>query len=391
MQMTAVAEKIAAIREAVLLPLENFLDGVTTDFRKDAYSKVAALVFEVCQKHDEALYNSLVASVEEYYGGKVSSSMHHLQGEELLRSFIRHGENQELMARFYKNQFEYLGRNYIKRKKVRPLDELIREKFQNIFYEGVKESLSTTLLAMIQHDREGTAIDKELLTQAVKIITTLGSRRLICYENDIEKPFLQQSRVYYNGKSSVWLASDSVAEFLRKVDDVLKAEKRRVTSFLHISTDFKLSILLETELLRDKVIILLDRENTGFRFMLEHDRDEDMGLFYRFIIRIGQGSEEMSKIFREHILRAGDTLWTARRQKEATWTREKGDLNDDGELVKAFIDLHQKYVKLTEKRFASHPKFMEAVKRAFQTIVNNDSVKVRFVDILAVFTDKCLK
>lgn len=389
--MATVLEKIAAIRVAVLQPLENFLDGVTPDFRKDAYSKVAALVFEVAQKHDEALYNSLVESVEAYYARKVSSSMQHLQGEELLRTFLRHGDNQELMARFYKNQFEYLGRNYIKRKKVRSLDDLIREKFQNIFYEGVKGLLSTTLLSMIHDDREGSVIDKDLLTQTVKIIATLGSRRLLCYENDFEKPFLHQSRLYYNGKSTTWLATDSVAEFLRKVDDVLKAEKRRVLSLLHMCTDFKLSILLETELLRDKVLLLLERENTGFRFMLEHDRVEDMGLFYRFVIRIGQGSEEMSKLYREHILRSADTFWTARREKEATWTREKGDLSDDADLVKAFVELHHKYMKLAQERFASHPKFVEAVKRAFQVIVNEDSVKVRFVEILAVFTDKCLK
>jgi cullin 1 len=395
--MASFENQFDEIQKLSLIPLENFLNRKVATIEKSAYSKVSGLVFTLASKHDKKLYINLVQHIEGYYSRVVTDSLTTLRGEELLREFIRHGENQETIGRFYKNQFEYLGRNYIMRSKSKTFEEIARSSFQAIIYENVKVSITQGLLDIIRVGRNGAVVDKLLVKDTVRFVASLGSRVLQCYEDDFERQFVIDSRQYYNEKSAQWLQTDSVAVFLQKCDRALKAEKEMVLQLLHPMTDTKLQHVLERELLQDKVVQLLERENTGLRSMLENNLLDVIALFYKFITRVGQGMDDFSRILREYIESEGRQLWNTRLGKEQAWSKEiGGDITEDNEMMISLFDLLERLTSMIKVQLHGHVRCQEALKQGFEFIVNYQASGVQapkksFIELLAFFCDSLLK
>lgn len=380
-----------------LVPLENFLDGKASTFEKTAFSKVSGLVFKAASKYDQKLYESLIQRLETYYGRVIVNSLKSMDGEDLLREFVRYGENQETLGRFYNNQFEYLGRNYIKRVKTKSFQESAKILFQTIIYDDVKLKLSQTLLNNLHSYRDGAVVDKHLIKDTIHFVTSLGNRMLQCYEDDFERDFLADSRLYYREKCLQWLASDSVSVYLRKCDQILEREKALVSQFLHPMTNSKLQFELERELLMDKVVQLIDRENTGYRFMLEKNQVEEIRLFFKFVIRVGQGIDDMCRIFKEYLEEEGRRIWATRFAKEQTWSKEnKIDLSDDSEMIISIFSLVERASIIVKVHCDNHVRFQEALRKGLEYIVNYQSIsgkdyKKTFIELLAYFCDGLLK
>jgi cullin 1 len=375
--------------DLVLNPLEAYLDGKTITFDKVNYGKVSTMVYELANKRkDDMLYGKIVAKIKDDTNARLSNEFNNLRGEELLHSFTKLGETQEFSNKFYKNQFEYLSRNFIKNGRKQTFEEVRKTLFKQIIYDNVKHELARQLLSMIKDQRDGNVIDQDIVRKVTKFMGELGLR---CYEDDFEKPFLHQSSEYYKTKSNLWIDSDSVTDFLKKVDNVLKIEKHRVNTLLRVSTEPKLVQVLEKELLKNKVVTLMHRENTGLKYMLLQDRLEEMELFYKFVIRLGEGAEEMSKLFKDHIISLGNQLLEERRQREELSEREKIDISDDPELISGIVHLHEKYERVLTEQFARNGRFTEALNQAFVHLINNGNGKKRLVEILATHTDNILR
>lgn len=394
--MATFEDKFEKIRQLALLPLEEILvENGKSKLNASTYAQVSKLTYELAAREDERLYKALVAQIEAFYSRIVSDSLQRMHGEALLREFVRHGENQEMIGRFYRTQFELLGRNYIKRTKSRTFDDISRSSFQAIIYNSVKQSLADELLRIIQQIREGNDVDRLLVKDTVRFIATLGSRMFQCYEEDFERVFLQQSCEFYGVCALEWQERDTAADYLQKSDAALQKEKHLVASLLHPMTDAKVQYALERKLLHDKVVALMERENNGLRYLLRTNRTQDIALFYKFVVRVGQGMEELARIFRRFIEEQSQQIWAARLSKEQNWSKEQGSLDEDGDMMRTIFTAYATWHQLLTVQFAGHSKARDALKRGVEYLVNyvapGSPQKVLFVHLLANFCDALLR
>jgi cullin 3 len=70
---------------------------------------------------------------------------------------------------------------------------------------------------MIQRERQGEVINRGLLKNITQMLMDLGVNSRSVYEEDFEKPFLETSATFYRVESQEFIASNSCAEYMKKV------------------------------------------------------------------------------------------------------------------------------------------------------------------------------
>ena len=64
-------------------------------------------------------------------------------------------------------------------------------------YGGIRDHLRVTLLDMVMRERKGEMVDRIAIKNACQMLMVLGINSRSVYEEDFERPFLQQSAEFY--------------------------------------------------------------------------------------------------------------------------------------------------------------------------------------------------
>jgi cullin 3 len=68
---------------------------------------------------------------------------------------------------------------------------------QVVRYSVIGDSLRTTLLELVARERRGEVVDRIAIRNACSMLMILGIDSRNVYEEDFERPFLQQSAEFY--------------------------------------------------------------------------------------------------------------------------------------------------------------------------------------------------
>jgi len=191
------------------------------------------------------------------------------------------------------------------------------------------------------------------------------------YETEFEADFLKDTMEYYKRKSQKWTEEDSVPDYLRKAEELYNAEKHRSATYLHPSTEPKLLKAIDTELIGEHQMKLLN-SSTGFTDLLERyekcegEDDTDLARMYSLFVRLPDsetsGITPIAAMLKEFITQVG-----LRIVEESS-----GDKKDH--LVPRHVEKFHLFKKLVDKSFKQDHRFQLAMKEAFEKIVNQDVV-----------------
>jgi cullin 1 len=336
---------------------------------------------ELYQRHGDTIEHYLTTSVLPALRNKTGQG-----GAILLTELQRRWGDYQIMNKWLNKFFAYLDRYYVIQSKNPTLSQAGLHCFRTHIYDEMKSDTTTAILGLINEEREGKIIDKSLVKSIVWLYESMGMGSLDAYNTDLEEPLLNSTREYYARKREDWI-NDSTPDYLIKAEEALNEERNRVADYLNSSSESNLKVV-EEEILEKVEMVLLEKESSGCRALLQNDKSEDLQRMFRLFQRLENGLNPMAAILQNFISMMGDDIVNRR---QARLDGVEKDKNDDPKFVKSLISLHEKYLGVVKKDFSGHSLFQKALKDAFVEIVNKNVGQFSNAELMSTFCDRILK
>lgn len=337
---------------------------------------------ELYQRHGETIQRYLTENVLPALRDKTG------QGGTILLSELKHRwQNHQIMNKWLKKFFTYLDRYYVKHHSLPTLSQAGLRCFRDRVYDVIKKDSTAAIHGLINEEREGRIIDKSLVKSVVELYECMGMGTLDAYNADLEEPLLASTREYYARKREDWI-NDSTPDYLIKAEDALDEERKRVEDYLNTSSEAKILKVVEEEILEKVEMLLLEKESSGCRALLQNDKSEDLQRMFRLFSRLENGLNPMANILENFIKSTGEEIINRRKARLDGGEKDK---NDDPKFVKAIMALHEKYLDVVKKDFAGNSLFQKGLKDAFVEIVNKNVGQYTNAELMSTFCDRILK
>ncbi|KAK4470995.1 hypothetical protein MN116_006497 [Schistosoma mekongi] len=234
------------------------------------------------------------------------------------------------------------------------------------------------------HSMDSTDESAPNTPSAATSLTSDTRTNLSVYQDYFERPFLTETERYYRLESAQFLQSNTVPEYLQKVETRLNEERIRVQTYLHISTLPKLIRSCEHYLIGEHI----DRLTSVFSDLFNEDREEDIWRMYRLVGHFPSGIRVLVSVMEDHV---ADKGWEAIRQVA------EAALNDPKLYIDTILKVHQKHYNLVLSAFAWDPAFTRALDKGCERFINRNAVtelagnQRKSPELLAKYADFLLK
>ena len=184
------------------------------------------------------------------------------------------------------------------------------------------------------------------------------------YEEHFERPFIVETEQYYKKESEIFLAENSVSDYLKKAVDRLKEEEDRAERDLHTKTRKELIAKCEHVLIREHAELMWQ----NFQSLLDYDKDEDLHRTYALLSRIPEGLEPLQNRFEAHVKQAGLSAISKLIGQDGST-----DSLDPKAYVDALLEVHQKYFEIVNRSFKGEAGFEASFDKACREFVNRSA------------------
>ncbi|GAX29145.1 cullin 1 [Fistulifera solaris] len=387
------------IKAKALDKLQNILNedmqtGQTNLFGPKEYVQIYTTCYDMCTQRSpynwsRELYQRHGETIEQYLNDYVLPALKDKprQGPNILLTELQHRwKNHQIMNKWLKKFFTYLDRYYVKHHSLPTLSQAGLRCFRSHVYDVMKADTTQAILSLINDEREGKIIDKTLVKSIVELYESMGMGSLEAYTADLEQPLLESTREHYARKREEWI-NDSTPDYMIKAEGALREESDRVAEYLNSSSESKILKVLEEEILERVEMVLLEKETSGCRALLQNDKSEDLNRMFRLFQRLENGLVPIASIVETFITEVGMEE-VQRRQARVDGEKDK---NDDPSFIKALIGLHDKYLAVVKNDFAGHSLFQKALKNAFVEVMNTNVGQFTNAELMSTYCDRILK
>ncbi|XP_071638558.1 cullin-3-like [Temnothorax longispinosus] len=292
----------SAIQEIIEIPKTRYSGLSFEELYRNVYMMVS-------HNYGERLYTGLKEVLTQHLENKVREDVRRSFHNNFLQTLNLAWNNHQTSMQMISQILLYMDRVYnVQQHNVDNVYNLglIIFRDQIVRYGCVREHLRETLLGMITKERRGEEVaDRSAIKNACQMLITLGINNRQVYEEDFERPILQQSAEFYKGESQKLLAENSASKYIEKVEATIREESERAKHYLDESIESRIVKVVEKELIKEHMKTIAEMENSGIVHMLKNKKTEDLGCMYKLFSRVSQSDglrivcDCVSQFFRE--------------------------------------------------------------------------------------------
>jgi len=335
----------------------------------------------------EEIYNNFHKFAQRYVK-TIYEEMKNFEGDELLIQYQRELKCYVRAMSVTNGMLAYLNRYWIQKtadnsKEVYRIFVLALLVWRdNVFYPLV-DRVTGCILDFIRKDRDGEAIDIPLLKEAINDLVTLGidkdqkgERSPIEY-NRFEEQLIVATELYYSLESTQFLAGNSVIDYMKKVEQRIQEEMKRVEQYFQSNTLEPLMRIIDATLITKHQEIIFGE----FESLLQEYRIPDLKTMYGIVSRVPSTIPQLQEKMEAFVA--------------ATGSKALSGVNDPRTFVEVVLQTYRKYRFLVEDAFRGDPMFEQSLDRACRRFINHrassdDSSSVA-PELVARYTDQLLR
>ncbi|XP_025881142.1 cullin-1 isoform X3 [Oryza sativa Japonica Group] len=225
---------------------------------------IYTLVYYMCTQkghkdYPKELYHLCKQALDDHLDSIVLPSLNEKHGNFLLAEMLQSWEKHKLMVRWLRRFFDYLDRVSITWKSLHSLEHMGWIGFRDMVFNKLKSTLTTTVIGMINDERNGLLIDRALLKNVIHMCNEFGDSELNSYPEYILKAeeCLQKEKeqVYSHSTTEPKDTSDKGMALVKHGTDTAKSRKDKKNEVMGFLS--KLHLLIARLSLAIPAVILL--------------------------------------------------------------------------------------------------------------------------------------
>lgn len=375
------------------LVIKNFVKPkLPEDYKQQTWGKLKDAVIAIqTSKSINTSFEELYQAVENLCSSGMASFLHDsLRG--LCEAHIKNNVDQflpdsieslsflKLMNEFWQNHcrqmimirsiFLFLDRTYILQTPgISSLWDMGLDLFRIhiVSHPVIQSRIVDGLLMMIEKERSGHTVDKSLVKNLLRMLLDLQ-----IYQDVFEVKFLKETEEMYAAEGQRLMQEMEVPSYLQHVDRRLNEEWERLLHYLDQSTKKTLIQCVEKQLLGEHINAILQK---GLDTMLEQNRINDLKLMFDLFSRSKDGLPQLCSHFNQYIKKQGRVI-VCNQEKDKT-------------MVQELLEFKDQMDSIVNQCFQKNPKFLNSLKEAFETFVNQRPNKP--AELIAKYLDLKLR
>ncbi|KAJ8670266.1 hypothetical protein QAD02_001525 [Eretmocerus hayati] len=334
----------------------------------------------VLHKYGERLYTGLKEVITQHLVVKVRKDVLDSLHNNFLQTLNQAWNDHQTSMVMIRDILMYMDRVYVQQNNVDNVFNLglIIFRDQVVRYGCIRDHLRETLLGMVARERRGEIVDRIAIKNACQMLMLLGINSRQVYEEDFERPFLQQSNEFYKMESQKFLAENSASVYIKQVEARIIEESDRAKHYLDESTETRIVEVVEEELIKKNMKTIVEMENSGVVHMLQNLKTEDLGCMYKLFSRVSDGLNTVCGCVSQYLREKGKAL-----------VQEEQDSGTNAvQFVQNLLDLKDRFEHFLHNSFSNDKQFKQMIASDFEYFLN---LNTKSPEYLSLFIDDKLK